>query len=574
MKIFKRSFALLTKPEKWFVILSMVVRIVLVTFDLTGIFLVGVVISLLSGTVISSTSPVTIALVWLAEHGVSNGYTAFLGAAVGFFILKGIISVGINFVTADYLARLEARKATQTFRGILRSPIASVESLGKQNLIHGLTDSVHVAFFQTLNVSASMVGELALLFAVSTYLLILDWQLFIGVAIFFGFVGLFLQKVLGSLAQKTANETLSNNLLAQGSVLGASENFRQVFTSRMQENFVRRFQVARDINARKSAVYSTITSLPRYTMEIAVMLGVGLLVIQRAAVGPDTVSTATIAVFLAGIFRIVASMIPLQNGLNSLKQIGVQGDQSFELAERFLPLGISQSPISQNSAVREAPKVSFSEVSFAYGEGQPAVLENLNIEISPGEYVALVGPSGSGKSTFADIALGLREPTFGSVRLDGMKPIEFLEKYPGAVAYVPQSVHIFPGSLAENITLDLPEADVDQTRLQEAVKDSNLIDLVATLPQGLNTLVGGTHRSLSGGQAQRVGLARALYSNPKLLILDEVTSALDEDSELDVGRALISRKGLVTQIVIAHREATIRAADRKFAFGASTVSEL
>lgn len=571
MNVFMRAFALLTSREKRFVILSIVFRVVLVAFDLGGIFLIGVVMALLSGTVISPSSPVNLALIWLANHGISNGYTAFLAVAVLFFIVKGLLSVFINFITADYLARLEARKATQTFRGILNSPITAVESLGRQNLLHGLTDSVHVAFFETLNVSTAMIGELALLITISIYLLATDWALFIGVAVFFGLVGLFLQRVVGTVAHRTAEETLRNNLDAQGAVLGAAENFRQVFTMRKQENFVRKFSVVRTVNARKRATYSTITTLPRYTMEIAVMIGVGLLVMQRAAVGPNTVTTTTIAIFLAGIFRIVASMIPIQNGFNSLKQIGIQGNQSFELAEKYLPLGEHYREENSPGGDRNPPSVEFLNVSFSYNLETP-VLSNVNVSVKPGEYVALVGASGAGKSTFADLALGLRLPDTGVVRIDGLSPDEFADVNQGAIAYVPQSIAIIPGTLEENITLGLDPQNVDPILLERAIHVANLREYVQSLPDGLKTRIGDEYGNLSGGQAQRVGLARAIYCDPKLLILDEVTSALDRATERDISQALVSMKGAITLIVIAHREETIRAADRRIEFSNGSVA--
>jgi ATP-binding cassette subfamily C protein len=158
--------------------------------------------------------------------------------------------------------------------------------------------------------------------------------------------------------------------------------------------------------------------------------------------------------------------------------------------------------------------------------------------------------------------LGLYSPNGGTVRINGQTPRDFIDSNPGAIGYVPQTTTLISGSLLENISLQPRIEQFDSTRLQAALKMANIEKLVQELPEGIYSKLGPDGVSLSGGQAQRVGLARALYKRPSLLILDEATSALDDESESAIRSALDSLRGSTTIIVIAHRPSTLQAADK------------
>jgi ABC-type multidrug transport system fused ATPase/permease subunit len=173
----------------------------------------------------------------------------------------------------------------------------------------------------------------------------------------------------------------------------------------------------------------------------------------------------------------------------------------------------------------------------------------------------LVGKSGAGKSTLVDLILGLYPPTEGEVLIDGQSPKAYLETHPGSIGYVPQATALISGSLLENITMKPGHRNYDLESLRDALMMANIEDLVASIPGGLDAQLGTEGLSLSGGQAQRVGLARALYNKPSLLVLDEATSALDDESESAIRVALEGLRGKTTIIVIAHRPSTLQSAE-------------
>ncbi|WP_258170497.1 peptidase domain-containing ABC transporter [Burkholderia cepacia] len=206
-----------------------------------------------------------------------------------------------------------------------------------------------------------------------------------------------------------------------------------------------------------------------------------------------------------------------------------------------------------------APAIDVRDVRFRYTETEPWVLDGCSFSIAPGESVALVGPSGQGKTTMAKVLLGLLTPEHGSVRVDGVDIRKLgLHQHRELIGCVMQDDILFAGSIADNIGFFDPQPD--QARIEEAARLAQIHDDIAAMPMGYQSLVGDMGSSLSGGQCQRVLLARAFYRKPAILVLDEATSHLDVERERLINDAV--RAMNITRIIIAHRPETIRSADR------------
>ncbi len=207
-------------------------------------------------------------------------------------------------------------------------------------------------------------------------------------------------------------------------------------------------------------------------------------------------------------------------------------------------------------------RITFRGVDFHYMNRQSMpVLKKLNIEVAPGEQLAIVGPSGAGKSTMTSLLLRFYDPTSGKIEIDGKDIMSYdLSHYRSQFAIVPQEVLLFNGTIRENIAYGRPGAD--DAEIEEAARKANAFGFITSFPEGFETLVGERGVQLSGGQRQRIAIARAVLRDPAILILDEATSSLDSESEQLVQQALESLMQNRTSLVIAHRLSTIRQADK------------
>jgi ATP-binding cassette subfamily B protein len=204
--------------------------------------------------------------------------------------------------------------------------------------------------------------------------------------------------------------------------------------------------------------------------------------------------------------------------------------------------------------------VDFKDVTFTYPGSHSPAINHLSLNVKPGQMIALVGPSGSGKSTLINLAIGFLRPQSGTISFDGKDLSQFdLRTARKFISVVPQESVLFDGSVRENITYGL--SDLSDQSVEEALAASNASEFVAALPEGVDTIVGERGARISGGQKQRLAIARALIRNPRILVLDEATSALDSESERAIQRALESLMANRTTFVVAHRLSTVQRAD-------------
>ena len=209
-----------------------------------------------------------------------------------------------------------------------------------------------------------------------------------------------------------------------------------------------------------------------------------------------------------------------------------------------------------------AGDVHVQDVGLTFDGAPEPVLDDISLHVAPGHSIALVGSTGAGKSTLADVILGVLAPDEGQVLIGGLAPRQAIQRWAGAIAYVPQNVALVAGTVRENVALGLPNEVINDDLVWEALRRAHLGDFLQDERDGLDTHIGERGFRLSGGQRQRLGIARALYTRPRLLVLDEATSALDAETELAIVETLAELEGDVTTITVAHRLATVRSADQ------------
>ena len=209
-----------------------------------------------------------------------------------------------------------------------------------------------------------------------------------------------------------------------------------------------------------------------------------------------------------------------------------------------------------------AHQIDLIDVTYRYPGASELSLDQISFKIKKGESIALIGKSGAGKTTLVDVILGLLELESGDIKVDGVSIYENLRSWQNLVGYIPQSIFLTDDTIERNIAFGVPDDQIDQERLYKAIAAAQLEELVEQLPDGIKTGVGERGVRLSGGQRQRIGIARAIYHEREILVLDEATAALDNETESRVTEAINALAGTKTLIVIAHRLSTVENCDR------------
>jgi ABC-type multidrug transport system fused ATPase/permease subunit len=350
---------------------------------------------------------------------------------------------------------------------------------------------------------------------------------------------------------------------ANTKLVEAVVNFREVSVKNQRDYYIswmdsRRYQLA--------GLTAEMTFMPfvsKYVLEIAVIAGAVVMSGIQFLSHDSARAIASISIFFAAGSRIAPAVLRVQQNGIMMKNSQGTAKQTLEMLENLTEIH----PVNQKAGIPDfihkgfIPHIEVFNVSYRYPGKTNNALENICLSIPSGKMVAIVGPSGSGKTTLVDLVLGVLKPDAGSVLVSSNSPTESINIWGGAIGYVPQEVIIFDGTVRQNVTLGLNSELIRDSEVWDALKTANLEQYFRNLPEGLDTQVGERGTQLSGGQRQRLGIARAVFTKPKLLVMDESTSSLDAETESIIIQSLGQLKGETTIILIAHRLATVRPAD-------------
>lgn len=218
-------------------------------------------------------------------------------------------------------------------------------------------------------------------------------------------------------------------------------------------------------------------------------------------------------------------------------------------------------------------QISVENLTYKYPNAEANALKNISLTIEKGHSIGLIGKSGSGKTTLVDVLMGLLTPQGGDILVDEVSVYSQLRAWQNLIGYVPQSIFLIDDTLERNIAFGVPDSQIDRSRVEKAIAAAQLTEVVERLPQGLNTTVGERGVLLSGGQRQRVGIARALYHEKEILVFDEATAALDNETEHLITDATKALSGTKTIIIIAHRLSTIEHCDRIYRLEQGSITQ-
>jgi ABC-type multidrug transport system fused ATPase/permease subunit len=414
-----------------------------------------------------------------------------------------------------------------------------------------------------LNTSVLLISDTSLILIMIIGLFVVDPMIAISTLFVFTLVALALYKLLQVRAEELGKYQASISIESSEKILEVLNSYREIVVRNRRSYYAREIGALRMRLANVAAERAFMPNISKYVIEIVVVLGCLAIAGLQFSISTASHAVAVLSVFLAASTRIAPAVLRLQQGALSIRgYIGTAGP-TLDLIEELTTLNPIETSNDEVDIVHEGflADIELSEVTVTYPGSEQEAVNNVNLTIHEGQIVAIVGPSGAGKTTLIDLLMGVLTPDKGEVRISGKSPLEAISAWPGSIGYVPQDVMISNGSIRENVALGFPSEVATDELVWEALRIAQLDEFVRNLPDALDSEVGDRGTKISGGQRQRLGIARAMFTKPLLLVLDEATSSLDGETEANISGAIQRMKGNVTVMMIAHRLSTVRDAD-------------
>jgi ABC-type bacteriocin/lantibiotic exporter with double-glycine peptidase domain len=562
-------FSTLSKKEKFHYSLYILFQFINSLLDTSAILLSGLLVSLgysfSTGVPPSGVSKSILDLPFFRGHDFK-----FVIATIGVTIvillgIRTVFSLFVTFRSYNYLASLSASNSSRFMTQIFSSGYSWVKRKSSQELAFLTTQGVENIYVGTLGQYMIYVTDLLFVMLVAFVLLLINPILmFVSMSIFI---------ILGGISHRYSSRRVSsyseqfsrNTILGNTKVNRLSRLYRESIVSGSQVNLIRDFYEFKKEASANFAKLSWIQIVPKYSVEVVIVIGTFAVTLTSAATMGFSEAMATMTIFLAATSRLAPAALRIQQSLTGINSYIAQSSETLIAMSEVSKIEERDQELQSMKYLEKSdlpPDIEFKDVFFRY-DGEPEfILQNINFFIESGDSVAIVGESGVGKSTLCDLILGMLIPNSGIVEIGGSNPRVFEKMNPGKVSFLSQETFLFPGTIRQNVALGKDESEVEDTKIWEALRGAHAADFVELLGGELDFTIDGLTNGLSGGQAQRIGIARALYSNPTLLILDEPTSALDLETERAFVETLSMLKGLATIVVIAHRPETLKTVNK------------
>lgn len=570
-QIVRRASLILEKRDRIKAGLIIVINLALGILDVLAVLVFGLIGSLaVSG--VSSKGPGDRVRTVLEFLGIQNldlqSQVTILGLlASTLLIFKSFISYYLSKKTLFFLSRRGAIISSRLIARLLGRNILVLRSRTIQETIFAVTAGVQSVTLAILGAALLLVSDIFLIVAFSASLFLVDTLVAVLSLILFSTVGILIYIVLHKRAQTLGAKATNLEIKSSDTILQVVSCYRELVVKNRRQYFAQQIGGMRIGIAEASANLSLMGLLSKYVIEITMVIGALVIGAAQFVTQPATRAVAVISIFLISSARIAPAVLRVQTGLVSIRANIGGAQPTLTLIEESLKSGEDEQIESALQSIYSFDHSGFcadvlvEDLSFQYPGQTNATLQRVSFSLKQGKFLGIVGPSGAGKSTLVDLILGILEPSTGRVRISGLSPRDAIQSWTGAIAYVPQEVSIFNGSIKENVCLGFECEDIPDKLIIELLNVVGLEEFV-DLPGGIHSSAGERGSKMSGGQRQRLGIARALFTQPKLLVLDEATSSLDAHTEKNLATYLSSLKGSLSLIVVAHRLSTVMDADQ------------
>ncbi len=465
-----------------------------------------------------------------------------------------------SYIQTKLLVDLKISLSDKLYNIYLNKPYSFHLNNNSSKLIRNVNEiDIIVYVIKTLIL---LINEIVVFLGISTFIIFYEPTGSLTVILFLGSIGFLFFKTVQTRA-KAWGET--RQIHAGFSLKYLQEGFgsiKDIKILQRSDELIKNFTSNNKIINLSEFKKDFIDSLPRLWLEWLVVMGFFLLIFVLTFQGKELFYIVPLlGLFAAAAYRVMPSLTRIMNAIQGLIYNHTVVDTVF----REFNVKSLQKDINKTKKLKEIfldKEINLKNIDFKYSDTAPFILKDINLNIKKGTTVGLIGESGIGKTTLINIILGLVEPSNGKVEIDGVNIFENVESWQKNIGYVPQNVYLSDDTIKKNIAFALPDNKIDHNAVKKAANNAQLDNLIASSTNGLDTKVGEFGDRISGGQRQRIAIARALYKDPKILILDECTNSLDLATEKQIINEVNFLKGKKTIIMITHRLSTLENCDQ------------
>ena len=494
-----------------------------------------------------------------------NGFLVMLSIVLSaVFVLKNIYLYFMYYVQYRFFFFFQFNTSRSLFKDYVRRPYEFYLDASTPVVMRHIMSDVNGSY-NLLLTFLQLFTELFIFAALLVLALVYSPAMTLVMCAVLGIILLANKMILGPILRRFGHEVQTNSALTTKWIMQAVNGMKETKVLNKERYFVEQYEKSADKLNTIQKRQNSMQNIPRLMIETVCMCGILLVMAVFLSIGNNLNEMIT----QLGVLAVVAiKLMPSANKLSTYINNIAYYEPSLTAVEDII-IRSHQKDVDTDILFlkKEIEPMDFSKevklenITYRYPNTEVNILENASVSIPIGKSIGFIGPSGAGKSTTVDILLGLLEPQKGKVTVDGIDIRTNLPGWYARIGYVPQMIFMLDDTIRNNVAYGVDEKDIDEEQVWYALREAQMDEFVRGLPDGLDTSIGERGVRISGGQRQRLGIARALYTEPEIMIFDEATSALDNDTESAIMEAIERLHGKKTLVIIAHRLTTIEKCD-------------